>query len=73
MIDCRCTSHNGFLTSRGYREVAQRELEFGLAPRGVRAYVDRVVSVSALIEIENDSDYDANHIELNRRFIHHGS
>ena len=50
MAKCECTSHNGFLTDRGYAEVAQRTSLEGLAPLGDHAYVDRVVSVSALIE-----------------------
>ena len=49
MTDCRCTSHNGFLTERGYAEVAQRSLE-GLEVDAMESsrYVDRVVSVSGL-------------------------
>ena len=67
-------SRNGFLTVRGYAENAQRSPE-GPELAGVVAsrYLDRVVSVSALIEIENDCEYDPNHVELNRRLILDGS
>ncbi len=64
-MKCRCLSHNGFLTDRGYAEVAQgRSLE-GLDPRGVCEYVDKSGSVSALVEVEDDFDYDPKHVELN--------
>jgi len=39
---------------------------------GKLLYIDRVGSVSALIEIENDCAYDPTHIELNRRLILNG-
>ena len=45
---CSCHSHSGFLTERGYRTVAQRELELAsLDSMGVNPYLDRVVSMSA--------------------------
>ena len=48
MSDCGCFSHGGFLTSRGLREVAQRELEFdGVDAMESSSYLDRVGSVSA--------------------------
>jgi len=72
-MDCRCHSHGGFLTARGLRAVAQRSSLEGLLPRGDADMVDRSVSMSALVEVEDDSEYDPNHIELNRRVIHHGS
>ncbi len=67
-------SRNGFLTSRGYRDVAQRSLEgLEVDAMGPSQYVDRVGSVSALVEVEDDFDYAEDHVELNRRFIHNGS
>ncbi len=69
---CSCHSHNGFLTERGYAELAQHNSLEGLAPRVVSGYVDSRVSVSALVEVEDDSDYDESHRELNHRFIHRG-
>jgi len=39
---------------------------------GQLVYVDKVGSVSALVEVEEDFAYDPNHNELNRRLIHHG-
>ncbi len=52
---CRCVSHNGFLTRRGYELAAEAD---GL-------YLDKVSSVSALVEVEDDADYDPLHVELN--------
>jgi len=53
MTECRCLTHNGFLTARGYRAVAQQDSLEGLSPRGVdekdyQLYLDKVGSVSAL-------------------------
>ncbi len=36
--------------------------------RGTMCYLDKSGSVSALIEIENDCEYDPDHIELNRLY-----
>ena len=58
---CSCHSHNGFLTRRGHESLAE-------AAR--LQYLDKVVSVSGLIEIENDFEYDPNHIELNEIIVH---
>ncbi len=70
MHDCECLSHNGLLTAKGLQEAAQREAcrhsVDGMAPR---PYVDRVGSVSALVEVEDDSDYDELHVELNSSTI----
>ncbi len=67
-MKCGCFSHNGFLTERGYAELAQRELEFGevdVLPHS--SYVDSRVSVSALVEFEfNDEILDQQY----RRFLH---
>ena len=52
MYNCRCVSHNGFLTERGYAELAQRTSLEGLAPRGDSEYLDKVVSVSGSIRDE---------------------
>ena len=46
-MKCECTSHNGFLTERGFAELAERTSLEGLAPRGDNEYLDKVVSVSA--------------------------
>ena len=49
---CGCLSHNGFLTVRGYAEVAQREQqldafpEVGLTPREACVILDTSGSVS---------------------------
>ena len=51
MSDCRCHSHGGFLLSHSLEGLAQRDPE-GPELAGVVAtrYLDRVVSMSALIE-----------------------
>ncbi len=36
-------------------------------------YLDKSGSVSAMVEVEDDFDYDPTHIELNRRLIHNAS
>ena len=69
---CRCHSHNGFLTVRGYED-AQRELELdeGLAVEKISVYIDKVGSVSAsqfLVSIWDDQVIE----EQYRRF-HNGS
>ncbi len=40
---------------------------------GLPQYLDKSGSVSALVEVEDDFDYDPTHMELNRRLIHNGS
>jgi len=68
--DCGCRSHSGFLTSAGLAEVAQRELELaGFDGVDLSRYVDKVGSVSALVEVEDDFDYDEKHVELNARLL----
>ncbi len=76
MTDSEHYSRNGFLTSRGYREVEQRSLE-GLEIQGVdrsqvSLYLDKVGSVSAMVEVEDHwlDDEDLN--EQYRRFLDHG-
>ena len=56
---CGCLTHNGFLTRSGYRALDWAEQ---------RRQVDKVRSVSALVEVEVDDHYDPTHNELNRRF-----
>jgi len=55
---CGCIAHNGFLTRAGYRA-----LDGAAQP----SYLDKVGSVSAMVEVEVplDLDYDSNHTELN--------
>ena len=67
MNDCTCLSHNGFLTSRGYREVAQRTSLEGLSPRGDIEYVDSPVSVSALRRDE-DLFVDVSDVQIDRQY-----
>ncbi len=61
---CSCYSHNGFLTDRGYAEVAQQDSLEGLSPLGVDGrcalrYLDKVGSVSALAEAEDPYAFKA--------------
>ncbi len=72
MADCRCTSHNGFLTDRGYAEVAQREQlsAEGLTRSENCVIVDKVGSVSALVEVEEFHVFDDDLIDSQyRRFL----
>ncbi len=60
-------SCNGFLTSRGYREVVQRASLEGLSPLGVdehpdQLYLDKVDSVSALVEVEGSCLWLPDHL-----------
>ena len=64
-------SRNGFLTERGYAEVAQQISLEGLTPTGASVRVDTSGSVSALVEVEDDFEYDENHKELNTEGLIH--
>ena len=73
MTDCGCSSHNGLLTAKGLAEAAQQLSLEGLSPRGVREYVDRVGSVSALVEPSEPIFVDSIIDEQNQRFFHDSS
>jgi len=63
-------SRNGFLTAKGLREAAQRYSLEGLDSRRVSGEVDRVGSVSALVEVEEFHVWDDRLIEDQyRRFL----
>ncbi len=76
-MTCRCHSHNGFVLRPSEEGLAQRkdvrregvDMETGLA------YVDKVGSVSGLVEVEvmEDIVYDSKHIELNLELVQNGS
>ena len=72
-MNCRCSFHDGFLTVRGYAERAQQLSLEGLASRDENGYLDKSGSVSALVEVEDDAEYDPNHVELNQRLIYNGT
>ena len=60
----------------GYMASEQASLDFVdevVDGSGRLLYVDKVSSMSALVEVEDDYDYDPTHIELNRRLIPHGT
>ena len=74
MMKCQCLSHNGFLTDRGYAEVAQRSLE-GLESVDMFAdmcYLDKVGSVSALVEVEENHVFDDQLLDNQYRRFHNG-
>jgi len=73
MRSCSCFAHDGFQLGPEVSGPAEQLSLEGLTPRGVSDRVDRSVSVSALVEVEDDFDYEPDHNELNRRFIHNGS
>ena len=53
-MDCGCVSHNGFLTAKGLKEAAQREVDsHGLDAMWSIGYLDSRGSVSA-VENENE-------------------
>ena len=63
-------ARNGFLTAKGLAEAEQRLSLEGLAPRGLPEYVDRVGSVSALVEVEEFHVFDERLLEeQHRRFL----
>ncbi len=71
MAKCSCSAHNTFLTAKGHREAvaAQRsDSSFVFDGMAARRYLDRVGSVSASVEVEDDFDYDPKHVELNLGF-----
>jgi len=70
MLDCLCLSHNGFLTERGYAELAQQNSLEGLTPRSDAVILDKVGSVSALRDQLDMFDMCDHQIdEQHRRFL----
>ena len=71
MADCGCFSHDGFLTEAGYAEVAQRELELdGVDNTASLQYLDKVGSVSGLVEVEGSYEWDDQYLDQQyRRFL----
>ena len=69
--NCHCCTHNGFLTERGYAELAQQNSLEGLPPRGASVRVDRSGSVSALVEVEDMYAHitDQELLEQSERFL----
>ena len=71
---CGCSSHNGFLTAKGLEEAEQRRAASSetleVAGRQLTLYLDKVGSVRALVEVEDDATYDSHHSELNESFVH---
>ncbi len=74
MRNCGCHSHNGLLLSpEGLAQRSYDEQE-GVDRAAQLAILGSKVSVSALVEVEDDFEYVPDHHELNHRLIiHHGS
>ena len=68
---CGCLSHNGFLTAKGLKEAAQRDVFIdGVDTMDMFGYVDRVGSVSALVEVEENHVFDDQLLDNQyRRFL----
>jgi len=77
VIKCGCYSHDGFLTVRGYAEVAQRERqlylfpETGLTQDGKCVRLDKSSRVTASSPVELHWDDEV--IEEQYRRFHNGS
>ncbi len=71
-MKCCCQSHNGFLTRAGYARVAQRSAD-SLETVDMfedLCYLDKVGSVSALVEVEGSCVWDEQVLDSQyRRFI----
>ncbi len=68
---CDCSAHNGFLTAKGLAEAAQRERQLdGVDGMELFPYLDRVVSVSALVEVEETEMCDTLIDQQYQRFLH---
>ena len=75
MSKCGCIAHSGFLTAKGLAETAQREIVLsGVDGMDPRLYLDKVGSVSGLVEVEDlyEGVGDSLLNEQYRRF-HNGS
>ena len=78
-MKCGCRSHNGFLTERGYAELAQRGLEptvgyeVGLTRDEECVRLDMSGSVSALVEVEGFHVFDDELIDSQYQRFHNGS
>ncbi len=75
MSECGCLSHNGFLTERGYAELAERELEWPEAvDMSTRClYLDKVGSVSGTRRDEDTIIFDDELLDQQYRRFHNGS
>ncbi len=71
---CKCLSHNGFLTSEGFKEAALRgAICNGVDGTGASPYLDRVGSVSGL-ELERDPfELDDRQTDEQYRRFHNGT
>ncbi len=77
-MKCQCSAHGTFLTAKGLAEAAQRFSLEGLSPRGVdgeadQLYLDKVGSVSALVEVEAHHVFDHDLIDQQYRRHFNGS
>ena len=73
MADSTHYSRNGFLTKLGLEQAAQRFSLEGLALRSEAGYLDKVGSVSALVEVEDlYADLEDKAIDEQYRRFHSG-
>ena len=70
-MKCGCTSHNGFLTKRGYEFAQRSDDSLELAGRVATRYLDKVRSVSA--STESLLHWDDDVIDEQYRRFHNGS
>ena len=77
MADCGCYSHGSFLTAKGLKEAEKRRgdsfLFDGVDKRQLSLYLDKVASVSALIEVEDAIWLCDDQLENQYRRFHNGS
>ncbi len=70
MTDCRCISHNGFLTVRGIEDAQRGDDSLELAGAVASRYLDKVGSVSGLRRDETLPIWDDQVIDSQyRRFL----
>jgi len=71
-MKCNCNSHGTFLTAKGLREAAQRELSLAsIDAMDTRLYLDKVGSVSG--SPQSSLPWDDALIEEQYRRFHNGS
>ena len=70
---CACLSHNGFLTAKGLKEAAQRDVFIdGVAGMDMFGYLDRVSSVSGSRRDEDLYVHDDDYLDQQDRRFHNG-
>ena len=77
VANCGCNAHGSFLTAKGLKEAEQRSAGAfvfdGVDKRQLSLYLDKVGSVSALVEGEEDHVFDDHVLEEQFRRHSYGS